>query len=146
MLATVGCGRGTTRTLLILWHGDMIPVRSTTPPRQVPVVNYTLIGANLACFAYETMLGARFEPFVWMGPCEFFPRLGAGVGSGDHTARGQVCCCTGAGCVSVATSCSSGGKVDDRRGAVCGTSASTVLVVRWQCLCRFVSRPPCISP
>jgi len=96
----------------------MSPVHSTIPPRRVPMVNYTLIGANLACFAYETMLGARFEPFVWMGPCEFFPRLGARVGSGDHTARGQVCCCTGAGCVSVATSCFSGGKMDDRRGTV----------------------------
>lgn len=59
----------------------MIPVHSTIPPQRVPVVNYTLIGVNIACFAYETTLGARFEPFVlaygWV-PASFFHALALG--------------------------------------------------------------------
>lgn len=59
----------------------MIPVHSTIPPQRVPAVNYTLIGVNIACFAYETTLGAGFEPFVltygWV-PASFFHALALG--------------------------------------------------------------------
>lgn len=63
----------------------MIPVQSAVPTHQVPIVTYTLIGTNIALFAYETTLGARLEPFVltygWV-PASFFQNLALGQVSG----------------------------------------------------------------
>lgn len=59
----------------------MIPVHSTIPPQRVPLVNYILIGTNLAFFLYETTLGAHLELFVltygWV-PASFFHTLALG--------------------------------------------------------------------
>lgn len=59
----------------------MIPVHSAIPPQRMPVVNYTLIGLNVACFVYATTLGEHFEPFVltygWV-PANFFHALAIG--------------------------------------------------------------------
>lgn len=59
----------------------MIPVHSAIPPQRIPVVNYTLIGLNVACFVYAATLGENFEPFVlaygWV-PADFFHALALG--------------------------------------------------------------------
>ncbi|MCS6926729.1 MAG: rhomboid family intramembrane serine protease [Candidatus Binatia bacterium] len=59
----------------------MIPVHSTIPPQRIPVVNYTLIGLNVACFVYATIFAESFEPLVlaygWV-PANFFHTLALG--------------------------------------------------------------------
>ena len=42
----------------------MIPLYSTIPTQRFPWVNYSLIGANVALFAYETTLGTHLESFL----------------------------------------------------------------------------------
>jgi hypothetical protein len=42
----------------------MIPIRDTIPSSRVPVVNYALIGANVAVFLYQLSLGDGLLPFV----------------------------------------------------------------------------------
>ncbi len=42
----------------------MIPLCTSVTPQRVPWVNYTLIGINVACFAYELTLGPQVEEIV----------------------------------------------------------------------------------
>jgi len=42
----------------------MIPLYSTIPTQRFPWVNYSLIGTNVALFAYETTLGIHLESFL----------------------------------------------------------------------------------
>ena len=43
----------------------MIPLRDTIPSRTFPVVNFTIIAANVLVFFYELSLGSRFEAFLY---------------------------------------------------------------------------------
>src|SRR5256885_1651857 len=42
----------------------MIPIGDRNPTRSVPVINYLLLAANIALFAYELSLGNRLEAFI----------------------------------------------------------------------------------
>ena len=42
----------------------MIPLRDKNPTRLVPYVNYLVIAANCAVFAYEVLLGSALGPFL----------------------------------------------------------------------------------
>ena len=42
----------------------MIPIGDVNPTRRIPIVNYLLIAANIALFAYELSLGARLDTFI----------------------------------------------------------------------------------
>jgi membrane associated rhomboid family serine protease len=59
----------------------MIPLHSTIPLQRVPWVNYSLVGINVALFAYEMILGPRMESFVlaygWV-PARFAEALAQG--------------------------------------------------------------------
>jgi hypothetical protein len=60
----------------------MFPIRDLNRSRRVPVVNFLLIGANAAFFAYELMLGPRLEGFVMAAgfiPERFFAPGGPGL-------------------------------------------------------------------
>jgi len=43
----------------------MIPLRDTTPARNVPVVNNTIIGINVVVFILQLSLGAEWDKFVF---------------------------------------------------------------------------------
>ncbi|CAB1081952.1 FIG056164: rhomboid family serine protease [Olavius algarvensis Delta 1 endosymbiont] len=43
----------------------MIPLRDTTPAKNVPVVNYTLIGINVVVFLIQMSQGAEWDRFVF---------------------------------------------------------------------------------
>ena len=57
----------------------MIPLRDNVPSQRVPVVNYLVIGVNVAVFFYEASLGRRLESFILthgLVPNDFsFPNL-----------------------------------------------------------------------
>jgi membrane associated rhomboid family serine protease len=61
---------------------SMIPLCTSVAPQRVPWVNYALIGTNVACFAYELMLGPQVVEFVqvygWV-PANFFHALQQGT-------------------------------------------------------------------
>ena len=48
-----------------VYAARVIPLRDTIPSSRVPVVNYTIIAANLAVFLHEATLGPRAEGFLF---------------------------------------------------------------------------------
>src|SRR5262245_14733384 len=42
----------------------MLPIGDINPTRRFPIVNYLLIGANIALFIYELSLGERLDTFI----------------------------------------------------------------------------------
>ena len=54
----------------------VIPLRDTIPSSRVPVINYTIIAANVGIFLHETTLGPHLDEFVYtygLVPREFAP-------------------------------------------------------------------------
>ena len=47
-----------------VYAAPVIPLRDTIPSSRVPVVNYTIIAANVAVFLHEVTLGSRSEAFI----------------------------------------------------------------------------------
>ena len=43
----------------------MIPLRDTVPSSRFPLVNWTLIAANIVVFVYQLSLGSRLEEFIF---------------------------------------------------------------------------------
>src|SRR5207237_871506 len=57
-----------------VYAAPVIPLRDTIPSSRVPVVNYTIIAANVAVFVHEATLGPRVERFLFdygLVPSEF---------------------------------------------------------------------------
>jgi len=48
-----------------VYAAPVIPLRDTIPSSRVPVVNYTIIAANVAVFLHEATLGPRTEAFLF---------------------------------------------------------------------------------
>ena len=48
-----------------VYAAPVIPLRDTIPSSRVPVVNYTIIAANVAVFLHEATLGPRSEAFLF---------------------------------------------------------------------------------
>ena len=48
-----------------VYAAPVIPLRDTIPSSRVPVVNYTIIAANVAVFLHEARLGPRTEAFLF---------------------------------------------------------------------------------
>ena len=48
-----------------VYAAPVIPLRDTIPSSRVPVVNYTIIAANVAVFLHEATLGPRREAFLF---------------------------------------------------------------------------------
>ena len=69
-----GCCGAVVALVPRVYAAPVIPLRDTIPSSRVPVVNYTIIAANVAVFVHEATLGPRVERFLFdygLVPSEF---------------------------------------------------------------------------